>query len=234
MHYYQFNIGDYAKSTKHLTLFEDLAYRRLLDLAYDTEKPLPKDIDKLTRLIGMREQKTETQQVLEEFFFLTKNGYIQKRVKRELDAYSAKAVVARANGKKGGRPPKTQQKPSGLDIGTQKKAKQEPINNNQNKEVAIAPVFNFKCALLEFGANPSDLDNWMAIRKKKKAINSEQALKVFLTEVKKARISVHDAVKKCSEKQWKGFEASWIAKEQQQKQEGFIERHADKTWADNL
>jgi len=34
MHYYQFNIGDYASHTRHLSDLEDLAYRRLLDAYY--------------------------------------------------------------------------------------------------------------------------------------------------------------------------------------------------------
>ena len=52
MHYYQFNIGDYAKATRHLTNDEDLAYRRLIELYYDTEKPLIKDIQKFWILIS--------------------------------------------------------------------------------------------------------------------------------------------------------------------------------------
>ena len=39
MHYYSFNIGDYASHTRHLTAIEDLAYRRLLDLYYLHEQP---------------------------------------------------------------------------------------------------------------------------------------------------------------------------------------------------
>ena len=40
MNYYPFHIGDYASHTRHLTLMEDLAYRRLLDLYYLHERPL--------------------------------------------------------------------------------------------------------------------------------------------------------------------------------------------------
>ncbi len=130
MHYYQFNIGDYAKSTLHLSQIEDLVYRRLLDRYYDTEKPLDSDINKLCRFIRMSDYKKETQQVLEEFFSLTQKGWIQKRVQRELGVYSAKAETARANGKKGGRPKKTQSVLSGNPELTQEKAKQEPLTNN--------------------------------------------------------------------------------------------------------
>ncbi len=148
MHYYQFNIGDYAKSTLHLSLMEDLAYRRLLDRYYDTEKPLDTDVDKLCRFIRMQSHKKETQQVLEEFFSITQKGWIQKRVAKELDTYSLKADTARANGKKGGRPKKTQWVNDRNPDLTQEKAKQEPLNKNHkpltikqepinNKEIKI-------------------------------------------------------------------------------------------------
>ena len=39
MHFYSFNIGDYASHTRHLTPMEDLAYRRLLDIYYLHEQP---------------------------------------------------------------------------------------------------------------------------------------------------------------------------------------------------
>ena len=50
MHYFQFNIGDYARDTAHLTEMEDLAYRRMLDLYYRAEGPLPSSIDEIARL----------------------------------------------------------------------------------------------------------------------------------------------------------------------------------------
>jgi len=128
MHYYQFNIGDYKKNTYHLSLIEDGIYRRLLDKAFDTEKPLDKDIDILCRVLCLSDYKTETQAILNEFFKLDKNGWVNKRVKRELAEYSAKATTARSNGKLGGRPKITQSVNSGLAKQTQPKAKQEPLN----------------------------------------------------------------------------------------------------------
>ncbi|MGB1303994.1 YdaU family protein [Pseudoalteromonas marina] len=130
MHYYQFNIGDYVKSTKHLDPIEDLIYRRLLDLAYDTEKPLSENIQKTARLIGLKNNETETQAILDEFFDLTKKGYIQKRVKKEIDHYHSRAITARANGKKGGRPKKTQSVNLANPDKTGLKAKQEPLTIN--------------------------------------------------------------------------------------------------------
>lgn len=141
MHYYQFNIGDYAKATRHLNNLEDLAYRRLMDLYYDTEKPLILDIKKLARLINMRENQEEIETVLEDFFFESEGVYVQNRIEKELVSFKLKAVVARDNGKKGGRPRKPNNNPVGLQkepkpnpSETGSKAKQETLNINQGKK----------------------------------------------------------------------------------------------------
>lgn len=172
MHYYQFNIGDYAKSTLHLSILEDLAYRRLLDRYYDTEKPLEADLTKLCRFIRMGSYEKETQQILDEFFSLTQKGWIQKRVQKELGAYSAKADAARANGKLGGRPKKTQSVNLANPTLTQEKAKQETLTIKQetiNKEILI-PV----------GINAVAWNEWIAYRQsKKKKVSKAAAAKQF-------------------------------------------------------
>lgn len=97
MHYYKFNIGDYASHTRHLSLMEDLAYRRLLDVAYTSEKPLSKDSHALARLIGMRDYQSEVEDVLREFFEEVEEGWIHGRVLKEIEeagGRSDKAKVA--------------------------------------------------------------------------------------------------------------------------------------------
>lgn len=106
MYYYQFNIGDYAQHTRHLTLLEDLAYRRLLDLYYMVEKPLTEDKKKLSRLIGMPDNHEDVSQVLDDFFSLSESGYCHERADREIEWYREKSNKAMENGKKGGRPKK--------------------------------------------------------------------------------------------------------------------------------
>ena len=43
MIWYKFYLGDYITHTNHLSDAEDLAYRRLLDLYYMSEAPIPLD-----------------------------------------------------------------------------------------------------------------------------------------------------------------------------------------------
>ena len=137
MHYYYFKIGDYVNATAHLTFTEDIAYRRMLDRLYDTELPLPCEIARIAKLIRMNENQAEIRDVLNEFWTETSDGWLNLKAQVYIDEYHAKADIARANGKKGGRP-KTQKNPVGYsslrlanpDV-TQTKANQEPITNNQ-------------------------------------------------------------------------------------------------------
>lgn len=95
MHYYQFNIGDYASSTQHLEPLEDLAYRRMLDLYYQKELPLPKDIKKIARLIRMRTHCECIESVLQEFFELTEDGYRNHGADKVLGRAYSKSESAR-------------------------------------------------------------------------------------------------------------------------------------------
>ena len=85
MHFYQFHIGDYISHTRHLSLMEDLAFRRLLDHYYLHECPI-KQRD-IARQIGMREFEQEVLTVLDEFFVSTESGYINPRADTEISKY---------------------------------------------------------------------------------------------------------------------------------------------------
>lgn len=99
MHYYQFNIGDYAKDTSHLTEMEDLAYRRMLDLCYRTERALPLDIQEIARLIRMRTHCECIATVLRDFFDEHADGYKNRRVDAELEKAYSKSAKARESAK---------------------------------------------------------------------------------------------------------------------------------------
>jgi len=136
MHYYQFNIGDYIKNTLHLSIEEDLAYRRLLDFYYDSEQPIPNDIPWVSRRLRMGSD--IIQSVLNEFFVLTEKGYSNHRADLEIESYHEYMAKQKANGMKGGRPKKTQPKPTANPSQTQNNPKQEPLTTNQE------PITNIK------------------------------------------------------------------------------------------
>lgn len=101
MHYYQFSIGDYRAATTHLSNEEDLAYRRLLDMYYDTEKPITTDTTWVAR--RLRVGVNVVLSVLEDMFVLTNEGWRHARCDDVIAQYHAMAEKNRANGKRGGR-----------------------------------------------------------------------------------------------------------------------------------
>lgn len=129
MNYYNFHIGDYISHTIHLSLEEDLAYRRLLDMYYDTELPIPNNIPLVSRKIRISAEVVKT--VLDEFFELTDEGFKNFRADNEIAEYQRFIEKQKANGSKGGRPKKSHRKPTANPTQSQKKPNQEPITNNQ-------------------------------------------------------------------------------------------------------
>lgn len=87
--------------------------------------------------------------------------------------------------------------------------------SDSNKDiVASAPKFNFKNELLSLGVNKEVLEDWLTVRKKKKASNTKTALKALLNEVSKSGLMVNDAIEYAASKSWSGFKADWYFKEQ--------------------
>ena len=73
--------------TRHLSLLEDLAYRRLLDFYFLHEQPI-KHRD-AARQIGMREHEEDVLTVLNEFFLSTDDGFVNPRANKEIEEYKA-------------------------------------------------------------------------------------------------------------------------------------------------
>ena len=88
MNYYPFHIGDYVSATRHLSWDEDAAYRRLLDVYYTHEQPLPIDERKVFRLVMATtdEQREAVRVVLDEFFVKTSTGWVNRRADIEIEA----------------------------------------------------------------------------------------------------------------------------------------------------
>ena len=126
MHYYQFNIGDYASHTRHLSLIEDLAYRRLLDIYYLHERPLNDCSATVARLIGMAEYQEQVETVLVEFFEHSEGGFVNPRADKEISHFHSKLEQASRAGKAS-----AQRRLSERSTGVQPTNNHKPITNNQ-------------------------------------------------------------------------------------------------------
>lgn len=81
----------------------------------------------------------------------------------------------------------------------------------QSTEIKLfSTKFDFAYELLKVGAEPKLLDDWLQVRKEKKASNTETALKRFLSQVQLSGKGINEILTICCEKSWKGFEVSWL------------------------
>lgn len=128
MIWYKFHLGDYITHTTHLSDAEDLAYRRLLDLYYMSEKPIPLDTQSVSRKIRLDLDITES--VLGEFFEQTPEGYRNARCDAEIVKYQHQVENNRSLGKRGGRPKKTETETESKPNTNPKKNKNKNINTN--------------------------------------------------------------------------------------------------------
>jgi len=135
MHFYQFNVKDYASATAHLTVEEDCCYRRLLDLYYDQESPFDsQNIYWLARRVRISAEIVQT--ILDEFFDLIDGFYTNSRANHEIETYQA----MKKGGKKGSdkrwhkgsdTPPIAPLMPPLSPTHVTPNANHEPITNNQ-------------------------------------------------------------------------------------------------------
>ena len=187
MHYYNFHIGDYQSHTHHLTVIEDIAFRRLLDHYYLHEAPI-KQRD-IARQIRMKEYEQEVLSVLNEFFHDTENGYIHPRADLEIGKYRELSNAGkRGAAKRWNSHPiaplwPTHSHPNATPIATNN---QEPITNNH--------IY---------------IDFEKILKAKRKPL-TDTLLASIQDEAIKANMTLEDALKVCCVRGWTTFKSEWM------------------------
>ena len=189
MNYYPHHIGDYARDTAHLSMLEDAAYRRMMDLYYATEQPLPGDKVALYRFLRARskEERRAVDVVLQEFFTDGPTGWIQGRCELEIERSKQRVDAAKRNGKSGGRP-QTQWKPSGNPVGSQPETQREANQNQKPKTKSQEPKKNKGSAFaLPDWVPPDAWAAWLEMRSAKQAKNTDFALNLAVKRLDELR-----------------------------------------------
>ena len=85
-------------------------------------------------------------------------------------------------------------------------------NINKDKDVR----FDFKKSLLEIGVSPQVAEDWLKVRKAKKAANTETAFKRIQKEIELSGLSADECITIAVERSWQGFKAEWVSNYQRQ------------------
>jgi uncharacterized protein YdaU (DUF1376 family) len=204
MHYYPHHIGDFLRDTVSLSPKECYFYLRLIWLYYESENPLPDDIDVLAFKIGARDDLECVRILLRTFFRYDEDlkSYTHQRIEGEIKKYQRKAKSAKAanqirwESEKG-------LKSDAKQIQTNN---QQPITNNQQPNIKQRSASSLR---------PSDVsesvwDDFLAIRKAKKSPLTETALKGIRREAGLANLTLEKALQMCCARGWQGFKADWV------------------------
>lgn len=99
-------------------------------------------------------------------------------------------------------------------------AEQQNLQNTYNRITNISPTeinnnkrrlrFDFKNALIEMGVSPQVAEDWMEVRKTKKASNTETAFKRLQEEISRSGLSAEECITIAVERSWQGFRAEWL------------------------
>lgn len=231
MNFYPFHIGDFSSHTRHLSLMEDLAYRRMLDLYYTSESPLPADPTQVARLIAMRDHVEEVEAVLADFFILVDEVHTHPRCDREIAIYRAKAeraVSANKSRWSKDKPPKPMTSDVISDtasdvisdlisesdqIPTITKTKTKTNSQTNTVETAaIAPTPK----PASIGTLKPDIvdqqtwDDWLQLRKNKKAPVTKTVVQGAIIEAGKAGMSLNDFFAEWCTRGSQGLKAEWL------------------------
>jgi uncharacterized protein YdaU (DUF1376 family) len=219
MHYYQFNIGDYASHTRHLDLLEDLAYRRLLDLYYLHERPLSNDASVVAKQIGMRDHAALVRDVLNEFFEHSEEGYSSSRADKEIAHFHSKIEQASRAGKAS-----AERRTNARSTDVQPNNKQEPITKKQETKKEKATV-----VAAPDGVSPEIWGSFVQHRKAKKAPITPLVMSGIEEQAKLADWTIENALKEICVRGWMSFKAEWVAKKP-----GFVKPQTAAERATNL
>jgi len=234
MYYYPHHIGDFISDTARLTDSQCMAYLRLIWHYYDTEKPLENDPESLAFKIGANA--SDVNLILKHYFILDGDVWKKTRCDSVIAEYHGKADKARKSAEARWKNATAKRADSERNANasqdnanaSKSDANQEPITKNQEpilkelaQQVAEPEAPKKKKAEkveLDYSVWPQlpdqqILNDWIAMRKAKRAPLSQTVLDTFGGEFKKAATfgySVNDCLRTAIASGWTGFKFSWM------------------------
>lgn len=221
MNYYPFHIGDYASATRHLSWNEDAAYRRLIDAYYIKEGPLPAELRQVFRLVMAQtdEQREAVETVLNEFFELTPEGWRHSRCDNEL-----LVMLEKKNRQRGNANARWDKHRAEVGNATAMPRHSRDDATAQKQDADAMPptptptptpkekqsTARKRAPIRPESVPDSVWQDFLAIRRAKRAPLTDTALDGIANEAAKAGMSLAEALAMCCQRGWQGFNAGWV------------------------
>ena len=216
VHYYHHHIGDFLKATSRLSDAQSMAYLRLLWMYYDSEKPLPDDLDVLAFQVGTDTKTVEL--ILLSFFKPDETGpekvWTHTRCDREIKEYR-QLIHKKRNAGKASAERRSNTSSTGVEqvsnsdpTPVQLTNNQEPVTINHIKDKNARK----RASVVERPEEVSE-QAWEAFivqRKSKRSPITEVVMDQIASEAKKADMSLDAALREICMRGWTGFKADWV------------------------
>lgn len=145
MHYYEKKIGDYHRKAGRLNILQHGVYNLLMDACYDRES-FPTEAQAIDWVWAETDEEIAAVKfVLKKFFVMNEEGiFIQNHIQEDLIAYKAYIAKQAENGKQGGRPKGSKNKPKTGGDSSESQQGEQPTEQTQENptESEINPLLN--------------------------------------------------------------------------------------------
>jgi len=136
--------------------------------------------------------------------------------KRSNDCISKKSLLELLISKGRIKQSKSNPKPSKLQsdspVNPQRKEK-----DSKEKDIILkkdATAFSFTKSFIDLGVDEQILKDWLKVRRKKKATDSETSFKSLKSQIELSGKSANECIRICVESDWKGFKSEWLTNKQ--------------------
>lgn len=93
-------------------------------------------------------------------------------------------------------------------ISNASKVKESKVKENKEEEEVY--VFNFKKSLLDLNIDRQIVEDWLKVRKTKKATNTETSFNSIRKQISITNKTANECIKNAVENSWAGFKADWL------------------------
>ena len=174
----------------------------IIEELYNNANALQMDFDGIAYDLRVDEKVVES--IINDFdlFVIDKDQFGSMSVQRRLDERAEKSAKARdsANKRWGNN---ADAMPSHNESNAIKEKKEK-------KKKEDKPVFSFKSSLINLGVSEDVVNDYLKVRKNKKATNTKIAFERLISEIDKCPLNYNDAFKIAVENSWSGFKYEWV------------------------
>jgi hypothetical protein len=88
---------------------------------------------------------------------------------------------------------------------------------------APSKTFDFRRSLIEYGFKSELVDDWLKVRKTKRATNTKTAFNNFIKEIEREPCDINEMLEIAATNSWSGFKHLWVKNYKKQNQNGTTE-----------